>query len=281
MEKMLITGASGFLGARIAAFYARKYDVLPCSHEKLDITNPTQVLSLFQQMRPQYVVHCAAVSDTGYAEKYPEQSYAINVNGAVHIAAACAAVNAKLIFMSSDQIYNGNSEKGALRESTSVCPVSVYGRHKLAAEQKVLEILPDAVALRLTWMYDVPESPYKLNRNLICNLLAAAQTSSPISFSVHEYRGITDVWQIVKAIEACFSLPGGIYNAGSKNDKTTYETAMVAAEKLGIFNREKLVLPDVLRYETQPRNLSINTEKIKSFGVLFPNTCDGFPLKKE
>ena len=69
MEKMLITGASGFLGARIAAFYARKYDVLPCSHEKLDITNPTQVLSLFQQMRPQYVVHCAAVSDTGYAEK--------------------------------------------------------------------------------------------------------------------------------------------------------------------------------------------------------------------
>ncbi len=277
---MLITGANGFLGARIAAFYAQTYQVIPCSHDVLDITNGEHVLDFFQQCRPQHVVHCAAISDTGYAEKYPEQSYAINVAGAVNIAKACAAVKAKMLFMSSDQIYNGNKEKGPLTETIAVCPKTVYGCHKLLAEQKILAVLPDAVALRLTWMYDLPQSPYKLNRNLLCNLCDAAQNKVPLYFATKEYRGITDVWKIVEAIQALLSLPGGVYNAGSENDKNTYETALIAAQKMGIAGMETLVLPNLLRDESQARNLSLCTKKIQAFGISFPDTCTGFPSEK-
>ena len=221
------------------------------------------------------VIHCAAISDTGYAERHPEESFAVNVLGTEHVARACAEVGGKLIYMSSDQVYNGNAESGPLPESVEPCPVSVYGRNKLEAEARVRAIDPTAVGLRLTWMYDLPDSPLKLNRNLLVNLRQAYQEGTLLRVATREYRGITDVRAVVTRLEACLRLPGGAYNFGSENRLSSYETFIQAARLLGYGAPERWILPDAERFPEHPRNLAMDISRIRSYGIDFPDTLKG------
>ena len=104
MRKMLITGARGFLGARVAQYYTGRYEVIAIGHEEMDISDLGSVRRLFGQHRPDVVIHCAAISDTGYAERHPEESFAVNVLGTEYVARACAEVGGKLIYMSSRSV---------------------------------------------------------------------------------------------------------------------------------------------------------------------------------
>lgn len=165
MKKILITGGSGFLGSRLAYYYRNKYDLLLPSHSELNISREEAVKAYLEEHRPDAVIHCAALSNTWYCEQHPEESHRVNVQGTVRIAKACKLIGAKLVFMSSDQVYNGTPMLGPLKEEDVLQPVNFYGRHKLEAEQRALWNLPDSVGLRLTWMYDLPNSSMKLNTN--------------------------------------------------------------------------------------------------------------------
>ena len=277
VQTMMITGATGFLAGRIAAQYETQYHIVPLTRQLADITNATQVLQAMQSVAPDLVVHCAAVSDTGVAEQQPETSHAVTVQGSIHVAQACNAVGAKLLYMSSDQVYNGCTALTPLAETVPLAPENVYGRHKLEAEQAVQALLPDAVGLRLTWMYDLPVQGRKTNSNLLCNLLRASLQGKALKFPVREIRGVTWVHEIVRQIPAMAALPGGIYNAGSTSGEheTAYEVALYAARALGAENPKALVEPDLLRYPAHVRNLNSNTEKIAAHGISFSSTTQG------
>ena len=140
MKKLLVTGAGGFLGQRTAAYYASSYEVVPCTHQTLDITNEIAVHRLIAAERPDFVLHCAAIADTGYAQAHPEVSEAVNLRGTVNLARACATYDAKLVYMSSDQVYSGNTESFALPEEIPLSPNNIYGQQKK-------RLLPAAPAL--------------------------------------------------------------------------------------------------------------------------------------
>lgn len=271
---MLVTGSQGFLGSRIAQFYADEMEVTACCRQNLDITNLEQAQKVFKTVNPDVVIHCAAVSDTGYAQNHPEESYQVNVLGSRNIAIASAEVGAKMIYMSSDQVYNGTKQLGLLPEE-AVCPINVYGRDKLEAEQQVTEVLPDAVGLRLTWMYDLPTSPLKLNSNILVNLNNAYQAGNKLNIAVREYRGITNVWDVVKKMHRCITLPGGVYNYGSENVMNTYETFIQAAQGMGLPYPEQWIVKDEDRFKEHPRNLSIDITKIRGYNIDFPSTSVG------
>ena len=275
MSKVIVTGAQGFLGVRLVSYLEDKYEIKACSHSDLDITDARHVLEVFQSFQPEYVVHCAAISDTGYAQQHPDESEQINVQGTVNVAKACAEVGAKLIYMSSDQVYNGTDMIGGLSEFCPLAPASVYGQHKLAAEDGVQAVAKDAVGLRLSWMYDLPCSPYKLNRNILVNLQNAAATAQPLSVATREYRGITNVWEVIRRIPLCFELPGGIYNFGSENPYNSYETFIAIARMMKIAHPEELIIKDSERFPEHPRNLSMDLAKLRIHGFDFPDTLEG------
>lgn len=275
MSKVIITGAQGFLGVRLTSYLKDKYEVKACSHSDLDITDADRILEVFQSFMPDYVVHCAAISDTGYAQQHPDESELINIKGTVNVAKACETVGAKLVYMSSDQVYNGTHELGGLNEFPQLAPKTVYGQHKLAAEDGVRAVSRDAVGLRLSWMYDVLDSPYKLNRNILVNLHNAAEKQQPISVATREYRGVTNVWEVIHRIELCFKLPGGIYNFGSENPYNSYETFLGIARLMKIESPEKLILKDTERFPEFPRNLSMDLTKLRIHGIDFPETLEG------
>lgn len=279
MQKMLITGSGGFLGSRIAAFYREVYEVVALTRAKLDITVEHDVRTLIRECAPDIVIHCAAISDTGYAQEHPEQSYHINVAGTKNIALACEETGAKLIYMSSDQIYNGCTKAGALAEEDAM-PKNVYGKHKLEAEKEASAIAPSSVGLRLTWMYDLPNRNKKTNSNLLWNLIKAIREDKPLSFKSWEYRGITYVWELIENMDKIIELPGGIYNCGSENDESTYDTAWHLMDKLvGKRAGHFIVKESEPTDPSEPnpfRNLSISNKRMKDQGIHFSNTQEGF-----
>ena len=179
MEKLLITGANGFVGSRIAHAVHTHYDLLTPSHSECDITSAKAVEVYVRQHRPQAILHLAALSNTGYCEEHPEASYQVNVVGVENIAAAAARFDAKLVFFSSDQVYNGNCEQGLLSEEITLSPENHYGRHKRMAEVRALQLCPNSVALRATWMYDNTREGMPTHNNFVRNIKEALRLHTP------------------------------------------------------------------------------------------------------
>lgn len=275
MKKLLITGSSGFLGSRLALYYKDKYELLLPTHSELNVSREEAVMAYMEQFQPDIVLHCAALSNTWYCEQHPDESHRVNVQGTVKIAKACKHIGAKLVFMSSDQVYNGTSVSGPLKEQDVFQPVNVYGRHKLEAEQRALRNNPMSVALRLTWMYDVPSSPMKLNSNILVNIQKALDEGTTIKAATHEYRGVTNVWEVVRNMEQTLELHGGIYNYGSGNHIDSYTLFLKVANIMGAKEPSTFILPDEERFSEQTRNLTMDCSLINNFGIRFNDSVEG------
>lgn len=273
--KILITGSSGFLGSRLALHLKDKYDLLLPSHSELNVSREEAVKAYMEEHRPEVVIHCAALSNTWYCEQHPDESHRVNVQGTVRIAKACKLIGAKLVFMSSDQVYNGTPLLGPLKEEDVLQPVNVYGQHKLECEQRASWNLPESVGLRLTWMYDLPSSSMKQNTNILVNLQKAFNEGTSIKAAIHEYRGVTYVWEVVRNIEKAISLPGGIYNFGSGNTLNSHSLFMKAAELMKHKEPSAWVLPDEERFSDQPRNLTMDCSLIEQYGIHFSDSVEG------
>lgn len=275
MKKLLITGSTGFLGSRLALYNKDKYELLLPTHSELNVSREEAVMAYMEQFQPDIVLHCAALSNTWYCEQHPDESHRVNVQGTVKIAKACKHIGAKLVFMSSDQVYNGTPVSGPLKEQDVFQPVNVYGRHKLEAEQRALRNNPMSVALRLTWMYDVPSSPMKLNSNILVNIQKALDEGTTIKAATHEYRGVTNVWEVVRNMEQTLELPGGIYNYGSGNHIDSYTLFLKVVNIMGAKEPSTFILPDEERFSEQTRNLTMDCSLINNFGIRFNDSVEG------
>lgn len=271
METILLTGKNGFLGSRIYHNYQTQYNIIAPPHRILDITDERQCIDFVQACKPKYVLHTAAISDTGVCEKNPQSTYQVNVLGALHLAKACVLSKSKLIFMSSDQIYGGSEHNQPNREIDRIKPVTVYGKQKAEAEERLLSLLSDAVCLRLTWMFDLPSENFQVKPNFLTKIMNALEQKSNISLSDKELRCITYVKEVVENIPKIFTLPVGIYNAGSMNTLTTHALGLKVLE---ILHEEKWA-EKYLQSTNYFRNLSINNDKIGGYGVAFSDSIGG------
>lgn len=276
MDTIVITGTDGFFASRLKDILEDKFNVIAVNHHRMDITNKDETLKTINELKPQYVVHSAAISDTGLCEKSPELSYNVNVNGCINMAEACEDVKAKLIVLSSDQVYNGNTEAGPYSENCLAAPNSVYGRHKLEAENAVLKILDNSIILRLTWLFSLPERKKKTNANILNNIIKAAVSNTEVTLSANEYRGITYVYDILDNFTEIIELPKGVYNTGSENNLSTYEVGSLVFRELGLgYRRDEILVKDIDRYKENKRDLRICNKKMKAFDIFIPDTEEG------
>ncbi len=269
MQTILITGASGFLGVRAVQYFKQNYKVITPTRKTLNITDEREVVDYIKAIKPQYVLHSAAIADMAMAEMDENTSDLVNRLAPLYIAKGCRGVDAKLVNLSSDQVYSGNTERVALKEDVALNPQNVYAKQKAEAEKLIADVLPSAVSLRLTWMYDNPNSTVVPNKGLPELLLATAKKGENFRININQMRSITFIDDVIKNLPKCFALDGGVYNYGSENDLSTLELMRLAAELL------KLPTSMIEPFEGDNENILINTEKIKAQGIMLNTAQQG------
>ena len=271
--KLLITGGTGFLGRRTAAYFEKLgWEVLTPGHGQLDITDRSVIEAWFRANAPEAVIHTAAVSDTGLCQQKPEWSEAINVTGCVNLAKACRETGAKLAICSSDQVYFGSAVSGPHREDEVLAPGNVYGAQKLRAEQQCLDILPETVCLRLSWMYAKESFPGEHGHFLAALKAALADASRKLTWPVYDRRGLTDTEDVIRNLPDALLLPGGVWNFGASNDSSTYDTVKSLLQENGMEAALRRLKPNLEAFAENPRDISMDQTKLNAAGIYFPTT---------
>ena len=267
MKRILVTGAGGFVGTRILQQWGGCYELLTLPKGFFRTAEETEVIKQAVRLHPEVILHTAALSDTGYCMQHPEEAYRANVELPVWLAKAAGRTGAKLVAFSSDQVYAGVRQAGALPEDMELAPSNVYGRCKLEAEQRALDLCPDSVHLRAAWMYDLPGYGLPIRGNLPLNLMRASLRGETVSFSRNDFRGVTYVRQAIENLRQAMELPGGVYNFGSTNTENMVRTAHQFAEAMGF----RVQVEEAV----WPRNLAMDDTKLASFGIRFDTTQQG------
>ena len=153
--RILVTGANGQVGWELMR-RADKFGVTAVGTERaeLDITDAQAVDAVIRPDAFDVVVNAAAYTAVDKAELEPDKAYAVNRDGAAHLASACARANTPLIHISTDYVFNG-TKQGAYVEDDPVNPINVYGASKAAGEQAVRDRLDRHIILRTSWVYGV------------------------------------------------------------------------------------------------------------------------------
>jgi len=151
--KVLIFGASGLLGKALRREWTSD-EVVGLSTNDVDIRDSAKVRQSIASTSPDWIVLAAAYTDVDGCESHQDLAFAVNRDGAVNVAQAAKTANARLLFLSSDYVFDGKKtspyETGDVRN-----PQSVYGRTKAEAELRLLEILPECCIARTSWLFGV------------------------------------------------------------------------------------------------------------------------------
>ena len=160
-KKVLVTGATGQLGSELKAFandHESMFHYIYTGSADLDISHLDTVRNFVKEHAFEYIINCAAYTMVDLCETDEDVCNAVNHLGAENLAKAAAEFNCKLIHISTDYVFDGNTTE-PYREDSPVNPLSVYGKAKLRAEEAVMSIAPNSIIIRTAWLY----SSYKVN----------------------------------------------------------------------------------------------------------------------
>jgi dTDP-4-dehydrorhamnose reductase len=174
-KTVLITGANGQLGVDlVACFENYRYSVKGYGRQGLDITDAEQVNEIFREVRPDIVIHSAAHTKVDLAESEPDEAFRINAYGTRNVASAAEQIGAKLVYVSTDYVFNGQGTV-PYDEFYPTDPLGVYGKSKLAGEQFVRELHSRFYIVRTSWVYG------KHGNNFVKTMLKLAQEKDSLS----------------------------------------------------------------------------------------------------
>ena len=169
------------LGHDLLEVFADGYEVIGLDIENIDITRQGATRSAIKEIAPDVVINAAGYTDVDGCEKKMNKAFSVNGRGAKNVAKSCLDCGAKLIYISTDYIFDGT--KGSpYREDDAPNPLSIYGESKLMGERYVEEILDDYLIIRTQWLYG------KYGHNFVETILALAEERDTIEV-VHDQLG--------------------------------------------------------------------------------------------
>jgi len=267
--RLLVTGASGLLGNKIVERTKNDFMVNPLHKTKpvhsnslkLDITDAVEVLNLFSKLKPDVVIHTASETNVDKCETEKEHAWKINVEGTRKIALACTKANAKLVYISTDYVFDG--EKGFYIEEDKPNPINYYGVTKLEGENQVIHHCKNYAMLRTSVLYG--RHPWK--QNFATWTINQLKQNKEITVVEDHYNTPTLADNLAETIiETIQKDLQGLYHASGSQRISRYEFARQIAKT---FNLDpNLIKPIKMSQLTawiakRPKDSSLNTDKIQ------------------
>jgi dTDP-4-dehydrorhamnose reductase len=151
--KIIVSGGAGQLGHAFCQLTDdSQAQIFPLSSQEMDVTNPDQVNVILDQIHPDAVIHTAAYTAVDAAETNVDHAFRVNVLGTRNIAAACLKYGSKMVYISTDYVFDGKQHQ-PYTEFDQPNPVNVYGRSKLEGEKIAAAICPQLFIARTSWLY--------------------------------------------------------------------------------------------------------------------------------
>ncbi len=235
--KILITGATGFLGWYLCAAAHPEWEVYGTTHSKsaqiphttllpVDLTDAAALAELFQTIQPDAVIHTAALSQPNACEVQPEASWQINVQASWRIAEHSAAEGIPCVFTSTDQVFDG--QRGNYRETDPVAPVNRYGEHKVLAEEGMRSRYPQTIICRLPLMFGAtPHAP-----SFLQGFVAKLRQDEPLQLFTDEYRTPASGGSIAQGLLLALTSNTRCWHLGGSERCSRYEFGQYLAEVL-------------------------------------------------
>jgi dTDP-4-dehydrorhamnose reductase len=279
--RLLLIGASGFLGTYAARKFAKSFDIFTSSRvavtdsrsAQIDIIDASSVDATFQRVKPDAVLLLGALSDIDRCEAEPELAFATNVRGPENVANACARSKARLLFTSSAAVFDGS--KHGYTEDDAATPLSVYGETKARAEAAVLAILPSAIILRIALA--IGFAGKKGTNAMLENLSALWACGSPVATPTFEYRNPIDAAALSSFMLELLEHEDahGIFHAGAKESISRYGLNLKLAERMG-YPSELVVAQTEPAPGRAPRGMDhfLLTDKIRAVCTIPIPSCD-------
>jgi dTDP-4-dehydrorhamnose reductase len=268
---ILVTGASGLLGASIVSLaQAQGREVVGLYHRHpvhidgvkllaVDLTDQAKALRVFNELDPSSVVHCAAATGVDWCEEHPDEAHRSNVMMSTVIAGITAQSGARLLYVSTDSVFDG--ERGNYAETDAPGPVNVYAKTKLQGEREVLRENPAAAIARVN-LYGWNGQNKDSLAEWVLRKLTAGSVVSGFSDVVFCPVLANDLAEVMLAL--LDQNLQGLYHVVGSEAVTKYEFARRVASKFG-FDPERVVpahLADAGLKARRPLNTSLNTGKI-------------------
>jgi len=266
---VFITGSSGLLGNKLTEIAKRNYEVVPLYNTrklhpnslKLDITNQKLVLSLFSKFKPNTIIHTASETNVDKCETHKEHAWKVNTEGTKNIALACKKTNTKLIYISSDYVFDG--EKGLYTEKDKPNPINYYGVTKFEGENQVVQHCKNYSILRTSVLYGW--HPWK--QNFATWIINQLKQNKEITVVEDHYNTPTLADNLAKiTIEVVQKDLQGLYHASGSERISRYQFAKQIAKAFNLdFNLIKPIKMNQLTawIAKRPKDSSLNTDKIQ------------------
>ena len=244
MKKIWITGAEGHIGtALLDLLEGVEYQLLPTDIEEVDITKIDEVTQFVHVNRPDVVINCAGLTDVQECEYNVDEAYRVNAIGVRNVALAANEVNAKVIQISTDDVFDKES-RVPYNEFDNVHPRTIYGKSKEAGEKILTQLLNRFVIIRSSWIYGI-------GRDFVDEVLRNVGQGKTMEVPNNQYAAPTSAKELAKVIRYFIDNEEyGLYHVVCPGSCSRYEFARTILEysgKAGELDLYPVVIEDSAR----------------------------------
>ncbi len=244
MKKVLIIGANGQLAFDLIKVFRGDFEIIRATRDDFDIIDAGGTENFIKQSKPYIVINTAAYHKTEECELNPEKSFAVNAIGAFNVAKAAKKIGAKIIFISTDYIFDGSKEY--FTESDMPNPLNVYGASKLAGENLTKIANENHYIIRTSWLFGVHRSGK--GHNFVALMLEKAKNGEDIKVVNDQFGSPTYTYDLALKIKELIDkkAPAGVYHITNSGSCSWYEFAKeifklsgIKADLEGISSKER------------------------------------------
>ncbi len=260
--KVLVTGAAGQLGQDVMiALATRGHEAVGIDRAEADITNEAQVTAVIAAAKPDAIIHCAAYTAVDKAEEEKDLCARINVDGTRFIARAAEACGAKLVYISTDYVFDGGGDTPFL-PTDKKAPLNHYGWTKSKGEDAVLEECTRAFVVRTSWVFGAH------GNNFVKTMCRLGTERAEVSVVCDEVGAPTYTPDLAALLcEMVVSDRYGVYHGTNEGECTRDELARAVMETFGLSCRVKPITGDQYpTLATRPHNSRLSKECLSANG---------------
>jgi dTDP-4-dehydrorhamnose reductase len=265
MKRLLVIGAKGMLGRdlmdvlRFSFRSDQDWEVLGWDIDEIDIQEENTTVTKIESLQPKIVINVAAYTDVDGCESNEEKAFAINAEGMRHVALGASRCGAKVVYLSTDYIFDGEKKEPYL-EDDPAHPLNAYGRSKLKGEQYVQELVKDNLIVRSQWLYG------KHGKHFVSSILRNAREKRVVSIVDDQIGSPTYTVDLANAICTLLQRRArGIFHVANSDSCTWFVFGQTVLKLSGMM--EVKVIPisskELGRPATRPPYSVLSTRKLK------------------